>query len=417
MIFSIRNKITQYFKKLGPGVVTAISDDDPSGIATYSQAGAAFGLSFLWTALLTYPLMYALQAMCARIGIISTTGLAGIINKHYRKVYVWLILVLVVPAIILNIAADIASMGAVLNLLIPQIQPIIFDLFIVIFTMVLLAFFKYQTIANVLKFFCLALSCYLIVPFLVTQEWNSVFSATIFPQIKWEKDYLLLLVAILGTTISPYLFFWQSSMSLEASNRSDKPLHKEIKDMEIDVHTGMFASNLAMYFIILTTATVLHQNGITNIQTVEQAAQALEPLAGEAAYLIFSLGVLGVGFLSIPVLAACIGYLFAEIFGWKRGLDKKPWQAKKFFGCILGSLILGFAINLFGIDPVQSLIVTAVIYGLITPFLIGSILVVCNNKAIMGPYTNTFWLNVFGGIAFLVMAASAIAYLAFWMIG
>lgn len=401
--------IKKLFKKLGPGLITGASDDDPSGIATYSQAGARFGISLLWTALITYPLMFAIQEMCARIGIIKNNGLAGVLRQHYPKVLGYIILCLVVPAIILNIAADLAGMSAVSHLILPFIPNFIFTLIFSISSIIFLIFFSYKQIALVLKYFCFSLFCYFIVPFLIEQNWKENLLATFIPTLKWDFEWISMLVAILGTTISPYLFFWQSSMSSEQCKHNNHSIHTEINDMKFDVNIGMLLSNLVMYFIILTTGTVLFGQGINDITTVEEAAKALEPLAGEFAYIIFSIGILGLGYLSIPILAGCIGYIVAETFGLSKGLDKKLHEAKLFYTVIIISIILALLINGFNIDPIQSLIFTAIIYGLLTPFLIFFILLICNNKKIMGKRTNSILKNTLGIICFILTSLATIA--------
>lgn len=398
--------------KLGPGLITGASDDDPSGIATYSQAGAMFGLGLLWTALITYPLMYAVQEMCARIGIVCECGLAGVIKKHYSKKLIYGISLIVLPAIVVNIAADIAGMGAVVNMLVPEIPAFFADIVITVAILASLILFSYNRIALILKYFCLALFCYFIVPFLVKQNWSEVLIYTFLPKFQLTNEYITMLVAVLGTTISPYLFFWQANMSLENKNQSTQSDGKEIKDMKTDVNSGMLLSNLTMYFIILTTGSVLFSNGVKKIDTVQEAAQALKPLAGEFAYLLFTLGILGVGFLALPVLAGSIGYVFAETFGWHKGLDKKFHEAKEFYIVIGATLLLGLIINAFGIDPIGSLIFAAVVYGVIAPIVIAVILFICNNKKIMGEHTNSLTLNILGFLALILMGVAAIVLLA-----
>lgn len=405
----IHRKLYAFWKKLGPGLITGASDDDPSGIATYSQAGAMFGLSLLWTACLTYPLMYVIQEMCARIGIVCSTGLVGIIKNHYSKSLAYLLILFSFPAIILNIAADISGMSAVANLLVPQISISLFACLITLLTIYGLLFFSYNKIASILKNVCIVLGLYFIVPFLVEQDWKKVFINTFVPSLQFNKEYISMLVAILGTTISPYLFFWQTSMSVEQKNHEPSTsTGHQLTKMKTDVNTGMLLSNLAMYFIILTTGSVLYNSGVGKIDTVEEAALALKPLAGNWAYLFFSIGVLGVGALAIPVLAACIGYMLAETFNWKKGLDKKFNEAKEFYITIIASLLIGLVINIIGIDPIASLILTAIIYGLIAPPLIALIIHVSNNKKIMGNHTNSYIINILGFFTFFVMGGAAI---------
>jgi NRAMP (natural resistance-associated macrophage protein)-like metal ion transporter len=406
-------KVKKFWKSLGPGIVTGASDDDPSGIATYSQAGAKFGLSTLWTAWLTLPLMIAVLEMFARITLVTSQGLAKNLKKFYPKWFLYLVIGLNLPAIILNIGADILGMGAVLQLLFPEIPRVIFTAFITISLISSLIYFSYEKMAAILKWLCLILIVYFIVPFIVKEDWNEVFFATIVPQIRWNREYLFILVAIIGTTISPYLFFWQSTMSLEHQNHQDqkKSEKKEKEEMQTDVVIGMSLSNIVMYFIILTTAAVLYPAGINNIETVEQAAKALEPLAGESAYLLFTLGIIGTGFLAVPVLAGSIAYFISDTFEWHGDMDKRWHQAKGFYSIIIISIFLGFLFTIFDIDPVKWLIFTAVVYGFLCPVFIGMILHMCNNKNIMGTHVNGWLSNIFGGFSLFVTSGAAIALL------
>ena len=405
-------RLTRFWKILGPGLVTGASDDDPSGIATYSQAGAAFGLSTLWTALIAFPLMASIQQMCARIGIVTSNGLTGTLKKNYPRPVLYLMLLFSFPAIILNIGADIAGMGAVGNLLFPSIDATYFS---VVFTLLLLAliiYLPYQKIASTLKYLCIALLVYLIVPFLYKQDFLKILSSTFIPSIQFNKEFISILVGILGTTISPYLFFWQASMEVEEMNHSKIHLvvnKKIIKDMQQDVDFGMSFSGLVMFFIILTTGTVLFNSGIHQIDTVEQAAMALKPLAGNLAYLLFAIGVIGTGFIAIPVLSGSLSYIFAETFGWEQGLDKKFHEAKAFYIIIAISLILGLSLNYIGISPVKALIYTAILYGITAPVLIAIILHISNNKKIMGEFTNSKISNILGFTALIIMTAAALA--------
>jgi NRAMP (natural resistance-associated macrophage protein)-like metal ion transporter len=401
-----------YWKLLGPGFITGASDDDPSGIATYSQAGAGFGLSTLWTALVSFPLMAAIQGMCARIGLVTNSGLTTTLKNHYSKLLLYVFVLISFPAIILNIGADIAGMGAVANMLCPKVHSIIFSSLFVTLLIVCLIYFSYKKIANVLKWLCLTLMLYIIVPFLVKQDGWAILEATFLPRIKWDNDYIAILVAILGTTISPYLFFWQTSMEEEDRASKDKTImvdKTDIKDMRFDVNIGMFFSNFVMYFIILATGSVLFRGGITTINTVQDAASALKPLAGESAYFLFAIGVIGTGLLAIPVLAGSVSYMIAETFGWKEGLNKKWHEAKAFYLILAISILIGFAINLFGINPIKALIFTAVAYGVTAPVLIAIILHICNNKKIMGQYTNNLLSNFLGWITLIVMTVAAVA--------
>lgn len=414
----LSSKIFGNWKKLGPGLVTGASDDDPSGIATYSQAGAAFGLATLWTALIAFPLMAAIQQMCARIGLVTSQGLTGTLKKHYPRPILYLMLVFSFPAIVLNIGADIAGMGAVGNLLFPAIDA---NYFSVVFTVILLGliiYLPYQKIAKVLKYLCMVMLVYFIVPFLYRQDFGEILKATLIPTIKFNKEFIAIIVGILGTTISPYLFFWQASVEVEEMKNRSKHLmvnKKIIHEINQDVDFGMTVSGLVMYFIILTTGTVLYQGGIHQIDTVEQAAMALKPLAGNLAYFLFAVGVIGTGLIAIPVLSGSISYIITETFGWEQGLDKKFHEAKAFYLIIAVSLVLGLSLNYIGITPIQSLIYTAILYGLTAPVLIAIILHISNNKKIMGENVNGRLTNILGSVALVIMTtpAATLIYLQF----
>jgi len=408
------NSIKQFFKNLGPGLVTGASDDDPSGIATYSQAGAQFGLFTLWTAWITFPLMFAIQEMCARIGITTQKGLISNIKQHYHISIVYFTLLCSIPAIVLNIAADLAAMGATTHLLIPTIPAVLFCLFYSIIILAMLFFFSYQPIAQILKYFCLTLFLYFIVPFMVKQNWPDVLFHSVIPVIQWNKKYFSILVAILGTTISPYLFFWQATMEVEQHRNAKKNRlepENRLQKMRLDVGSGMLVSNLVMYFIILTTGTILFHHGITHIETVEQAAKALEPLAGKFSYLLFAMGIIGTGLLAIPVFASCISYLITSSFNYKEGLNKKLHQAKLFYFVMTLSILLAIAINFLKISPIKALLYTAILYGISAPPIIFIILLICNNKKIMRENVNGKWANIFGILTFILMSVAALLML------
>ena len=399
------------FKKLrkiiGPGLITGASDDDPSGIATYTQAGAGFGFQFLWTAIITYPLMITVQEMCARIGIVTRQGLTGLLKKNYPRPVLWIMILFSFPAITLNISADLAGMGAVANMLIPKIHPSVFAIFFCGILLFNLIYLSYRKIANILQFLCLVLLCYFIVPFLSKQNWIEIIKNTFWPEIVFDKKFFALLVGILGTTISPYLFFWQTSVEVEEVKARRIFVNKQlIHEMKTDVRFGIFFSNIIFYFIILAAATELHANGITEVFTVDQAALALRPLAGEASYFLFAFGVIGTGLLAIPVLAGSLSYIISEAFGWKEGLNKKFHQAKGFYMVMSISMLLALAITLTGINPVKALIYTAILYGLTAPVLIGMIMHICNNKNIMGEYTNKKISNILGILTLVIMTAA-----------
>jgi NRAMP (natural resistance-associated macrophage protein)-like metal ion transporter len=401
--------LRKYLKILGPGIITGASDDDPSGIATYSQAGAGFGLVLLWMAPFTFPMMAALQGMCARIGLVTSQGLTHTLKKYYHPVILFLMLIFSVPAIILNIGADIAGMGAVTNLLFPRVPSFVFSLLFTIILMVAIIIFPYQKIARILKWLCLSILLYLIVPFVVHVDWKQVLLNTFIPHIELNKNFIEMVVAILGTTISPYLFFWQATMEAEDLEHKQKKVivgKRILQNMTADVNTGMFASNLVMLFIILTTGVVLFNAGIHQINTVDQAAKALAPLAGKFSYVCFALGVIGTGFLAVPVLAGSLSYILAESFGWKEGLDKKFNEARAFYIVIILSLVIGLLINVLGISPMQALISTAILYGITSPVMIAVIMHIGNNKKIMNEFTNSRLSNTLGFITFILMTGA-----------
>lgn len=407
-------KLSKFWKILGPGLVTGASDDDPSGIATYSQAGAAFGLSTLWTSIIAFPLMSAIQKMCARIGLVTNQGLTGTLKKHYPRPILYIMLLFSFPAIVLNIGADIAGMGAVGNLLFPAIDATFFSVFFTILLLGLIIYLPYAKIASILKYLCIAMLVYFIVPFLYKQDFVSILKSTFIPKIEFTKEFMAILVGILGTTISPYLFFWQASMEVEEMKHKKKHLmvnKKIISDVNQDVDFGMTFSGFVMYFIILTTGTVLYNAGIRQIDTVEEAAMALKPLAGNFAYFLFATGVIGTGLIAIPVLSGSLSYIFSETFGWEQGLDKKFHEARGFYTVIAISLVLGLSLNYVGISPIQALIYTAILYGITAPVLIGIILHISNNKAIMGEYVNDRLTNILGVLAFIIMTVASVVLL------
>jgi NRAMP (natural resistance-associated macrophage protein)-like metal ion transporter len=412
-----RPRLKKFLKSLGPGLVTGASDDDPSGIVTYSQAGAMFGLSTLWTALITFPLMAAVQGMAARIGMVTCQGLTGTLKTHYPKGVLYLMIMFSFPAVVLNIGADIQSMGAVAHLLIPGVPTFSFCILFTVLLLFIIIQYSYRRMAGLLKWLCLALLLYLIIPFLVHPDWSAVARYTFIPTVRFNKEFLGILVAILGTTISPYLFFWQATMEAEDIEHSKRKRifvdKRMLDDMRTDVNTGMLFSNLVTFFIILTAGVVLNSGGIRQIDTVEQAAHSLRPLAGQLSYSLFAIGVIGTGFLAIPVLAGSISYMLAETFNFSKGLDKKFYEAKRFYGVIIVSLVAGLCLQFLGISPVKALLYTAILYGLTAPVMIVLLLHIANNKKIMGKHTNSLLSNVLGGLTLLLMTAAAIGLIWF----
>jgi Mn2+/Fe2+ NRAMP family transporter len=360
--------------------------------------------------------MAAVQEVCARIGMVTKEGLAATLKKKYPKSILYLMAVFSFPAITLNIGADIQGMGAVANLLVPQIPAFAFSIIITVLLIFIIIKFPYQKLAAILKWLCLTLLLYIIVPFLVNADWIEVIKNTFIPTLHFDKAFFEILVAILGTTISPYLFFWQATMEAEdvSHNHKNIIINKRIlNNMKMDIDFGMLFSNLVMFFIILTTGAVLYKAGIKQIDTVGQAAKALEPLTGKFTYLLFAVGVIGTGFLAIPVLAGSLSYILAETFNMKEGLDKKFHQAKGFYITLIVSLLVGLSLEFIGISPIQALIYTAVLYGLTAPVMIAVIMHICNNKKVMGKFTNKRWSNVLGSITLILMSAAAIALIYF----
>lgn len=410
-------KIKKIFSKFGPGVITGASDDDPSGIATYSIVGASQGYSLLWTALLTFPLMAAIQEMCARIGAVTEKGLAGNLKAKYKSTILLIPLALaIIIAQTINIGADLAGMAEATTLLVP-INPLLFSALYTVLIIVLMVHFPYKFIASNLKWLTFTLFAYIAASLVTKQDWLQILQHTFLPEFNFSKTTITLIVAILGTTISPYLFFWQTSEEVEERKEMEKQKHKnlivtknELKIVRDDVNAGMFFSNLVMFAIIATAASTLYSKGITEINSAAQAAQSLEPVAGKAASLLFTLGIVGTGLLAIPVLAGSAAYAVAEIFGWKEGLNKSFRQAKAFYIVITASTIVGFAMNFLNVNPFKALFYTSVIYGLMAPVLIAIILVLANNKGLMGTRTNGTATNILGALTLVLMTAAAVGF-------
>ena len=400
-------KVKGFWHKLGHGLTTGAADDDPSGIVTYSQVGARFGLQMLWTAPFLYVLMATIQEMCARIGIVTGRGLAGNIRKHFSKKILITLTALLFFANTLNIGADIGAMAKVTQLLVPQLGFGFLVVGITIFSMLLQIYLPYKKYAAFLKYLTLILFSYILVAFMVALDWRAVLHASIFPTVLFNKEFLLLFCAICGTTISPYLFFWQTSQEVE--DKVSKDVHpRDIRKMRLDVWVGMFISNTVMFFIITTTSATLHRAGIFNIQTAEQAAQALRPLAGDFAYLLFAIGIIGTGFLAIPVLAGGVSYAFAESYLWKEGLNRKLKDAYAFYGVLIIAMVVGLLINFIGIDPIHALIYYAVINGLLAPIIIVFVILISSNKEVMGKYVNNTIQKIIGWGVFGLMSLAGI---------
>jgi len=425
---SNRFSLKAALKSLGPGLITGASDDDPSGIATYSQTGASFGLGMLWMALFQYPMMAVVQEMCARIGITEGDGLAFVMMKKYSKKVVLPIASLLLIANTINIGADIGAMGASIRLLIPQLPflvPTLLFTGLILFAEIVIPYHKY---VKILKYLTMSLFAYVITAMIVGGTFEELFIASVVPHIEFTSEFAMMFVAILGTTISPYLFFWQTSQ--EAEEDLDKKkikdidvgkpdiAKKELKVMRADVAIGMFFSQLIMWAIIVTTAGSLHTHGITDIQTSDQAAKALEPAvksfpnSGEISKVVFSLGIIGTGLLAVPVLAGSSAYALSDVFGWKQGLNKKFGQAKSFYVVIAASTLIGLWINFSDIDPIKALVYAAVINGVTAVPILYTIMKIANDKKILENRVNRRFSNVLGWATVSIMGISVVVMFA-----
>ncbi len=413
-------KAKDYWHALGPGLTTGASDDDPSGIATYSQAGAAHGFNFLWLSIWTFPLMSTVQEMCARIGMVTGRGLAGNIRIYYSRRLLRYTTLLLFAANAFNIGADLGAMAKAVQLLAPGLK---FWWLVVGFTLlsvllqVLLPYAKY---ARYLKWLALVLFSYVISALLAKIDWGQALHATIFPEITWDKNTLLLISAILGTTISPYLFFWQTSQEVEEEIQDGKTTLRlrqsatapeQIKRMRVDVWSGMFLSNVVMFFIIAASGWVLFPHGITEITSAAQAAEALRPFAGDATYFLFAIGIIGTGMLAIPVLAGSSSYAVSESLRWKGGMHRTLRQAHAFYGVIIISMLVGLGLNFVGIDPIKALIYSAAANGIVAPFVLFFIVKLSSNKKVMGHWVNRRSTTVVGWFTTAAMSLAGIAAL------
>jgi NRAMP (natural resistance-associated macrophage protein)-like metal ion transporter len=415
------NPLKRFLKVLGPGLITGASDDDPSGIGTYAVAGASLGFATLWTALITFPLMASVQFICAKVGMVSGMGLAGVLRRHYPRPLLYLAVLGLLVANTINAGADIGAIAAAINLLVPiPITWLIVPIALVILG--LQVWGSYRLIARVFKWLTLALFAYIGSALFAHPDPADVLRGTFIPTFSFDATFLSTLVAILGTTISPYLFFWQASQEVEEEVHMGRTRlwqrrgasQAELKYAAWDVNTGMCFSNVVMYFIILATAATLFRAGQTDINSAADAARALEPLAGSWAKVLLALGLIGAGFLAVPILTGAAAYAISEVFGWRFGLDQNPGRAKQFYGVIMGATLVGMLINFLGINPIDALFWTAVINGFLAPPLMVLIMLVANNRAIMGERTNGTPTNVLGWLATLAMFAAAIALVLTW---
>ncbi len=420
-----RNPIKRSLMVLGPGLITGASDDDPSGIATYASVGASLGYATLWMAPVTFPLMATVQYICAKIGMVSGMGLAGVLRRHYGKKLLYPAVLMLVVANTVNAGTDIAAIAAAINLLLPVIPIRLLVAPIAAVILALQFWGSYRLIANTFRWLTLALLAYIAAGFLAQPDWGEVLWGTIIPNITFDSTFLTALVAILGTTISPYLFFWQASEETEEEVSMGRTrlwqrqgaTNAELKYAAWDVNVGMLFSNIVFYFVVLTSAATLFKDGQTTINSAADAAQALRPLAGDLAGLLFALGIIGAGFLTVPILTGSAAYAVSEAFGWSYGLEKKPWKAKQFYGVIAASTLVGVVIDFLGINPMQALFWTAVINGVLAGPLLILIMLVSNNRKIMGERVNNVWINLLGWVATATMLIAAVGLLLTWGTG
>jgi NRAMP (natural resistance-associated macrophage protein)-like metal ion transporter len=404
----------RFFSNLGPGLITGAADDDPSGISTYSVVGAAFGYLPLWTALFSFPLMTAVQYMCARLGLVTGLGLAGVIRRRYPPWVLWASCTLLVVANVINIAADLGGMAEATTMVTRVPAAIMVPVYgVVIVT--LLMWSSYRSIARVFKWLTLVLLAYVLTAFVAGVDWRLALRATLIPRMEWSRAFFSVLVAILGTTISPYLFFWQAAQEVEEERAMGRDqahrrgaTREELVACRGDVMTGMFASNAIMYFTIVTTAATLHAHGKTSIGTAREAAEALRPLAGAGAYWLFTLGLIGTGILAVPVLAGSCAYAIAEAAAWRGSLDRRPRQAKRFYLVLAVAMTLGIALNYAGFDAIKLLFTTAVINGVLAPPIILIVLLLTRDRTVMGEAVNSPMLGFLGWVTFVVMTAAAV---------
>jgi NRAMP (natural resistance-associated macrophage protein)-like metal ion transporter len=416
--------LRSFLKSLGPGIITGAADDDPSSIATFAQAGAKFGLGLLWTVIFLYPSITVIQEICARIGLLTGSGLATIIEKKYSRKIVLPLISLLLIANTINIGADIGAMAASASLMLPQVSLNIFSIFFTIFIIAAIILIPYKRYVKILKYLTLSLLTYIITAIIVGGNWYQILIATIVPHIEFTSDFATLLVAILGTTISPYLFFWQASEEAEEEIsegkikeiNKGKPLinKKEIKSMVKDTAIGIGFAHLITWTIIITTAGSLHNHGVIDIQSADQAAKSLEPMvktfpnSGYISKSIFAIGIIGTGLLSIPILAGSTSYAFADTFRLKQGLSKKFGKAKAFYLIIVISSIIGLGMNFLGINPIKALVYASVINGVVSVPIIFVIMKIANDKEILKEKTNGRLANIIGWLTFLIMAIASV---------
>ncbi len=409
--------LRQFFAILGPGLITGAADDDPSGISTYSVAGAAYGYATLWVALITFPLMASVQLMCARLGIVTGRGLAASVRMYYPRWVLWGACSILAVANIINIGADLGGMAEATQLVTHLPAPVWIPIYAILIV-VLMLWASYKLMAEIFKWMTLVLFAYVFASFFANVDWRHALAVTFVPRLEFSRGFLAVLVAILGTTISPYLFFWQAAEEVEEKKEKGREHSGEKRSMTFqlkyartDTMSGMFFSNLIMYFIILTTAATLHAHGHTEITSAREAAEALRPLAGNGAYLLFTLGLIGTGMLGVPVLVGSCAYAIAEAAGWRGSITDKPKQAREFYSVMAVAMALGLALNFFGLNAVKMLFWSAVINGLLAPPLILLVILLTSSQKVMGARTNPPLLKYLGWTTLAVMTAAAVGML------
>ncbi len=414
-------RLRHFFRDLGPGLITGAADDDPSGISTYSVAGAAFGYGQLWTALFSFPLMAAVQLMCARLGLVTGRGLASVVRRRYSRTILWGACTLLVVANTFNIGADLGGMAEVMKMMTGVSSFVWLPLFAILIV-VLLVWFSYKHIARIFKWLTLVLFAYVIAAFLAHPRWSEVLKSTFVPHISFDKRYLATFLGVMGTTISPYLFFWQAAQEVEEERAMGRrtvsarrgATDEELRTARTDVLTGMAVANLVFYFIVVTTGTTLYATGHRDIETARQAAEALRPLAGEGAYFLFTVALVGTGMLGVPVLAGSAAYAVSEAMHWRGSLEDRPRRAPKFYAVLAVAVLLGLVLNYLHLNAVRMLFWAAVLNGMLAPPLIILVTLLCSDRTVMGERTNPWILTVLGWFTAAIMLAATVIMFVTW---
>jgi NRAMP (natural resistance-associated macrophage protein)-like metal ion transporter len=414
-------RLRHFFQDLGPGLITGAADDDPSGISTYSVAGASFGYGLLWTALFSFPLMAAVQLMCARLGMVTGLGLAGVVRRRYSAPILWGACALLIVANTFNIGADLGGMAEVMQMMTGVTAYFWLPLFTILIV-VLLVWLSYKHIARVFKWLTIVLFSYVLAAFLAHPRWSDVLKATVIPQIRLDASYVATILGVLGTTISPYLFFWQAAQEVEQERAMGRRTVRarlgatdaELRAMRTDVLTGMAFAGVVMYFIIVTTGATLYATGQRDIETARQAAEALRPLAGSGAYWLFTLGLIGTGMLGVPVLAGSAAYAVSEAMHWRGSLEDRPRRAPKFYAVLAVAVLLGLVLNYLKLNAVRMLFWAAVLNGMLAPPLIILVTLLSGDRLVMGERVNPFILTILGWLTAAIMLAATVMLFVTW---